>query len=439
MAYVTSDKRRSPMELRHCHQDKFNLARNGTTDDSFFDRYYNRLHRFGAEVGPSGSRRPAVSWSWWGLPGLLLLFAAWGAALIALLIRPYRQINRQLALVLFLEGVNAGFSTGLIFILDNEQWARLVAMIGTSAAAALPLQYLIFLGASLNTPLVRIFRMRGVKWLFGILSVAASATVLLWPELFITDLYHPGWATWNFQYRGYSLVMTNFYGLASLFGLIAAIHVLRLSDKGTVSRNRAVWFAIAFGLRDSVIAILLLLFPLLRPIPFWGDVLYNPAQSFFYLVYVVLLAYGVLRSQLFGIDLKIRFAVQQGTVGALVAGTFLIASELLEDLFPVDGLALGVLLALTIAIVLRPAQRIAERVAQQLMPGVRQTSRYLEQRKLEVYRGALEAALEDNRITDTEQAIILRLREKLEISEFEARMIEKQVGIQPEQLNSSRP
>lgn len=375
-----------------------------------------------------------MSWNWWGLPGLLLLLAAWSAALIALVIRPHRKINRQLALVLFLEGVNAGFSTGLIFILDSEAWARPVAMIGTAASAALPLQYLIFLGASLNTPLVQPFRMRGVKWAFGILSILASAAVLLSPEHFITDLYHPGWANWNFQYRGYSLAMTNFYGLASLFGLIAAIHALRLSDKGTVSRNRAVWFAIAFGLRDSVIAVLLLFFPLLRPIPFWGDILYNPIQSSFYLIYVVLLAYGVLRSQLFGIDLKIRFAVQQGTVGALVAGVFLIASEILEDLFPVDGLALGVLLALTIAIALRPAQRIAERVAQQLMPGVKKTSHYLEQRKLEVYRGALEAALEDNLITATEKAIILRLREKLEISEFEARLVEKQVGIHPEQL-----
>ncbi len=50
---------------------------------------------------------------------------------------------------------------------------------------------------------------------------------------------------------------------------------------------------------------------------------------------------GVLRALLFDIDPKLRFALQQGTVGAMIGGTFLVASEVLERLFPVDGMALG--------------------------------------------------------------------------------------------------
>ena len=147
--------------------------------------------------------------------------------------------------------------------------------------------------------------------------------------------------------------------------------------------------------------------------------------------YVVVLAYGVLRAQLFDIDLKLRFALQQGTVGALIAGAFLVASEVLERLFPVDGMALGLLLAFLVAVLLKPMQAVAHHTANHLVPGIQATPEYLDRRRLTVYKAALEGAYEDGEVTSKERSILRTLREQLGIDEREAVDLERSFGASP--------
>jgi hypothetical protein len=246
--------------------------------------------------------------------------------------------------------------------------------------------------------------------------------------MFISELYRPGWAPWNFQNVELGARAGQLLGIVYLFGLIAAVAAYFRTRKGSVARNRAEWFAIAFGFRDVFVGIASTLYPILRPVPFWGDFVYNPGQALAYSAYVLLLAYAVLRFQLFNIDLKIKFVLQHSTVGALIIGAFIVGSEVLESFVPVSGTVLNIVVAIAILIVLRPMQRLALRITDGLMRNVQNTTEYLDVRRLEVYRAALEGAFEDGLITDKERSILDHLRDSLGISQVEAVALEKELS-----------
>jgi len=366
-------------------------------------------------------------WNWWGVPGLLAFLLGLTCAVAAVWVTPHRRVNRLLAVVLVLEGLYAAGNFGLIFFVTRPEWARVFALLGALGMATLPFEYLAFLGEALKTPLVRPLRTGPGRWLIHVAAVCAAGIVLLNPSAFITPVFQVEWAPWNFTYTGRGLRFVQFHGLVSLYGLLVSIHAYTLSPPRSAARNRAVWFIVAFGFRDAFIAIIQILVPVVRPVPYWGDLIYNPIHGMVYALYVPLLAYGVLRHQLLEIDLRLRFAFTQGVVGALIAGTFLVVSEGLESIFPVQGIVTAMVLAGVIAIILRPAQKVAEQFANRLMPGVRPTTDYLDERRLSVFRSALEGALDDGEITQREEAILSRLRKQLSITSNEEEMLRHSV------------
>jgi hypothetical protein len=366
-------------------------------------------------------------WTWWGLPGTFGFVAAWCCAIIVFRTAPKRQLNRRLGLILLLEGAFSGGLLGFIFFIENPAVVNAVVAVGTAALAALPFQYLAFLSIALDTPLVVPFRTRPAKFILNAASIAVAIIVLAKPDQFFSDLYSPGWATWNFQFVHYGQWATQLQGIVYLFGLIAALSAFFMTEKESTARNRAMWFAIAFGCRDIYTGSVQLLYPFARSVPFWGDFIYNPGQGIVFSIYILLLAYGVLRTQLFDIDLKIKFVLRQSTVAAMIAGLFIVASEVLESMISVSGLTLSVLVAVGILIILRPMHRFALRVTDRLMSGVQDTPEYLDARKNSVYRAAIEGAVEDGIVTDKERRILDRLREELGISPDDAAQIENEL------------
>lgn len=366
-------------------------------------------------------------WNWWGVPGALALVLAWLAAAVALRAAPHRRMNRQLAIVLLLEGIYGAGNFGLLFFVTDPLAAGVFARLGAIAMATLPLQYLVFLGVSLRSPITRSFGAIAGRWSLHVLTLGAIALLLIAPGLFITDVFQPEWAPWNFTYIGLGPRVVQFHGVVSLLALIVSIDAFRRAPGGSAERNQAGWFIVAFGIRDAFIAAIQVLMPYVRPIPFWGDLIYNPIHGMMYVTYVPLLAYAILRHQLLDIDLRLRFALKQGTVGALLAGSFLVASELIESVVDVDGLVLGVVLALVIAAALKPAQIVAERFAVAAMPKVRDDSAYMDDRRRIVLRGALESAWADGHLSQREQNFVRMLREELDVSEAMARQVEAEV------------
>jgi predicted Ser/Thr protein kinase len=137
------------------------------------------------------------------------------------------------------------------------------------------------------------------------------------------------------------------------------------------------------------------------------------------LLTVLLLAYAILRHQLLGIDLKLKWTIKQSTVTAAFVGVFLVASEgakqvLSDALGPYVGIAAaGVLL-----VGLAPVQRFAERVANKALPGVEATPAYLEARKAEVYRVSLDQVLrEDGSVRPHDADLLASLRSEFGVTE----------------------
>lgn len=363
----------------------------------------------------------------WPLPSALLLVGACVAAVVVYRTAPYRAVNRALARLLVLEGVIMGFSAGWNQMVESEPLSYLLAVIGTAAVAAVPYEYLGFLGAALDAPLTAPFRSKRARRILRSLSLIAAAVVFIAPSLFITDLYRAEWATWNFQYLAGGTLLVRLHAAGALYGLFSALWAYVRTKPGGVARSRALFVASAFGVRDLYIAVVLTLYPVIRPIPFWGDFIYNPGHGIVYVVYLSLLVYGLLHSQLFAIELRVKFALTQSAAGALLAGTFFLLSEIVEALLAIDGLLQGLIAAALVVLVLRPLHRVARRTMDRLMPGVARTPAYLEARRAEIYRAALEGAAQDGRITSAETAILATLRDQLGLDADEATTLEAEV------------
>jgi hypothetical protein len=341
---------------------------------------------------------------------------AWALAVVALRAAPGRRLNRLLAVLLLLEGAYTGTNVGLILFVESRSAAVLVSHVGMLTQIALPLAYLLFLGEAIRTPLTAPLRSRAAQIGIPVAIVVLCGFALLQPSLFVTDVYPSDLGHWNFVYQGPGLRVVQFYGLSHLFGLLAAILAYRDAAEGSIARTQASLFILAFGVRDAYMGVVATLFPVLRPVPGWGDFFYNPGIGIIYAAYIPLLAYAILKYQLFAIDLRLKFVLTQGSAGALIAGVFLVVSESLESVMDVDGLVAGVLLAMLVAIFLRPAQKVAEQLAGRLFPDVRPDDVYFEQRRLAIYQAALESATIDGEISTDERELLTRLRVELGLS-----------------------
>jgi hypothetical protein len=128
---------------------------------------------------------------------------------------------------------------------------------------------------------------------------------------------------------------------------------------------------------------------------------------------------------LFDIDLRIRWTIKQSTVGLAIFVIVLVVSEGAEWLLSDQlGNYWGLLAAVVIAFALRPLQALAERVATAAMPNTQNTPDYKASKKREVYESAITEALQDGGISPKERSLLVRLRDSLEITEADAKLIE---------------
>ena len=131
-----------------------------------------------------------MTWSSWGVPGVLGFVAACAAAAVAFKTAPSRPLNRRLTGLLLIEAVFIGCTTGFVLFVGSEGAAFWIGALGVAAMTALPFQYLRFLGISLETPLVAPFRGRcqfGCSDVLGWGCVPPGPPIsplLRWPTLF---------------------------------------------------------------------------------------------------------------------------------------------------------------------------------------------------------------------------------------------------------------
>jgi hypothetical protein len=344
---------------------------------------------------------------------------------------PRRSQNRRLALLLALEGSWLFAEFGLEFLAADAATAYATTGLWGALLVAVPWAYLAFLG-TLDTPLAAPLRGRGAVAILAVGAMASAALVVIFPAEFAT--YGPS------AYASFSPFPGPWIGafnaavsIVWLYALAVAFSAWRRVPRGSPRKAAAKAYLVAVGFRDAIVTVGA--FNLALAIFNSGAA--AAASGLFtvsllsipvvYLVSEVLLAYGILKTQLFDVDLRLQWTVKQSTVAAAFVAVFFLASEgaqlvLAESVGPLVGLVAAAVLVFALA----PLQRAAERVAHTAMPNVRDTAEYRLVRKREVYRAALEGALQDGVVTEKERDILARLQDELGLSATEARALERE-------------
>jgi len=362
-----------------------------------------------------------------GILGLIAIVACWVLAVVFYRVSTTGSVARKLAVLLVIEGLvlaTAGFPE-FVTGLDYSFWesfyeshpalfffTNVVHHLGDASMIAL---YPPFLARALNTNLTRPFASTRVRIGLAIGSIVLGLTVVFSLSRIATTLL-------------YSMVTLLF-----VYAMVVSIHAWRTADRGIV-RERASIFALAFGLRDlgwglsyAIFAWLMWTQPTMTTMPdvgWLGKLVYALGT----LTAIPLIAYGVLRTQLFDIDLRIRWTIKQSTVAAAILAIVFLVSEGASQFLSAElGNVVGLLAAAVVMFFLAPLQRFAEGVASAAMPNTKNTVEYTMFRKMQVYEEAVSEAHYKGGISEKERALLVRLRDSLGISASDADAIESEL------------
>jgi len=354
-----------------------------------------------------------------GILAVIAVAMCWALAVVLYRVGNPGSVARNLSLLLIIEGMTLGSSSSVDFLLvsPSEFWAsypglsKAGMLVHTIGDCGMLLLYPPFLAAALHSPLTRPFANTRVQIALAGVSLALVFLVMLTP----------------LQIGGALL----YVALLLVFGfaLVASVQAWRAAS-GAI-RTKARIFVLAFGFRDVC----------------WGSVygiavwelwtgtytfVSDPVQ-FRYFIYMLgtliavpLIAYGILRNQLFDIDLRIRWTIKQSTLAAAILSIVFLISEAASQFLSAElGNVLGLLAAAIVMFFLAPLQRFAERVASVAMPNTQNTPAYVAYRKMQVYEAAVAEAQQDGGISNKERALLTRLRDSLGITESDAMAIEQ--------------
>ncbi|MGQ0814235.1 MAG: hypothetical protein ACT4O1_07185 [Gemmatimonadota bacterium] len=380
-----------------------------------------------------------LNWTPWALPGLAVFVVGLALAHFIYKSRPDRAQNRRLAAQLMLEAIVVGLMGGSAWFFAD---ARLVVALSLTANVLVWPKlwtYYSFL-ATLDTPLARPLQSRRALNGLLVLTMLAGSTVLLRPEWYgSAAIYWPAVGASHMPPGSAFVPIFWMWSFMWLVGLSFSISALRHA-RTPLRREQARAYLIAFGARDISFLLLTLTFTVVPPTYAhfqWVFILFPTV----WLVYYPLVAWGILKHQLFDIELRVKRGVQRSVVAAAIAGAFFAGSYALEQFININNFVLGLLAAGFVTAAFQPLQRMAEKLADRLMPGVNTSESYIAERKHEVYRNAVEGALQDGTITERERAILMKLRESLGVDAAEALRIERDVlgGVVPEAAPALAP
>lgn len=211
------------------------------------------------------------------------------------------------------------------------------------------------------------------------------------------------------------------YAFIALSIVLAALAVHRMKSARTlVQRTEAKYLVAYLVIGTSVTAEALYISLTLGRAALW-----EIATA--YAIATLVMLYGVLRHEIFSIDLYAKRATVYSLVSMGVAGVFLVLEQLVQDMLSLQEAAAPIA-ALVAALLIAPLTAVARRVVDRLLPHVTETPEYLESRKREVYRAQLEVALADGVFTERETEVLRRARRRLGITETQHRRILSEIS-----------
>ncbi len=367
-----------------------------------------------------------MTWTPWALPGLVVLFAGIPLAWFIYRSRPDRHQNRILALQILLEAVAVGIIGGAPWVLTDSGWVRFLGLFAMFLVWPKLWSYYSFL-ATLDTPLAVPLRRRGVLPAILVGTLLAGLTVVFRPGWYGGDVvFWPLTSALVLTPGTHFIAILWMWATMWIAGLSFSISALRHA-RTEIVRQQARMFLVAFGFRDVAFVLCVLAFTVVPPTYerfHWVFVAF-PCTL---LIYYPLIAWGILRYQLFDIELRVKRGLQRSFIASVLATGFFVLNYALEQMIEVNNFVLGLALAGGVTLVFQPVQRAAGRFADRVMPGVEESEPYLLERRQEVYRNAVEAALMDGAVTDRERAILSQLQESLGVPTEEAAEIETEAA-----------
>jgi hypothetical protein len=372
-----------------------------------------------------------------GILALIAVAMCWSLSVVLFRAGARGSVARKLALLLIVEGLALGTSGSIEFLfgslddfyLRNPWYVIGEMMLHALGDCGMLVLYPSFLAAALQSRLTRPFAGERVR--IGLaMGAALLYAALSWPLAVSLSTSAP------LDFRLLSVPTGILYvALVALFvfAFVASVRVWHVSTGA--ARKRARIFAVAFGIRD-------LCWGFIYATQVWELWVGDYATVFtgmppWFIIYtlgtfiaVPLIAYGILRTQLFDIDLRIRWTIKQSTLAAAVVALVYILSEGASRLLSNElGNFAGLLAAAVVVFFLAPLQRFAEHVAKVAMPNTHNTPEYTTFRKLQVYEAAIVEALPGG-ISEKERALLRRLQHSLGISATDAAAIERDLQAQ---------
>ncbi len=343
----------------------------------------------------------------WGFTGIFAVLLAWSLAAFL-----FRAANRDKLTVLFanvliVEGavlITAGAGLVMLFnlqVTDNYYWAHHLA------DCLMLFIYPLFLAHALPQKFLRVLRRPAAQ------PVLAVFAFVVWAADYAMEF-------WLIAAM-LTLMFTAAFGLAAHSVVIA---------RTKLARRRAIMFAVAFGIRD-------LSWGFVYGTGALGLLRDDPASAMMIsqlyvgstLIYIPIVAYGILSVRLLNIQFQVRRSVQKGTLAAIFVALFFLISEgsasFLSEQF---GSVAGLLGATLIVFLMSPLHRMSEWFSSQVVQ-VDEGQEYKAYRKLQMYAAAVEDSLAHGEIGPAQRSLLDRLCESLDVSSADARRIESDLGL----------
>jgi hypothetical protein len=384
-------------------------------------------------VTPESQRILGLAWNPAALPGLIIPAILVPLAFFVFWVRPGRSQNQLLGLLLFVLAISEFSGHGLRMLATDARtaYALYVPFLAANAMAAGCL--LRFYG-TLNVPWMSWLRSPAGKWFVNVAFVGMAATVVLRPDLYAANMtFDPNLNVWVANAAGPLFPAYTLVGIVTtLLGIPVCLAAARRA-KTRLERQKAWALARAFVTFDAVLcgfyawAFLILSHHTGGAYSLLDIVINFYTLAVANLLFALLLSYGILKAQLFDIDVKLRWTVKRGTLAGIFLGVFFVTTQLAQNFLSTEyGWAYGGAVAGLMLFAISPMQRVAERVAATAVPA-RTEATGLEGRKAEIYKAALEGALQDGVVTDRERTMLQRLQLELGIANAEARTLEADV------------
>ncbi len=402
----------------------------------------SRVHE--KSLDPRGTcRAVALYWNPWALVGIASWIIGWGLAALVYASRPRHLQNRFLALYLVLLASGFGVGVGWMFAAADAATSLGLQAVSLAAYYASGPVYVLFL-STLQTRTMAWARPTWVRVSLGVWALAAAFGSVAYFDALVGGVIEVPYAKQDSYWTPLGTRVFEAQAiLTATLGVVAAVGAWWEAPRNSATRVQAGWYMAAFVTWEvaqlSAFVLIEIAFGQASP-----DVrLYTAAAGVILpaatLILMLMLGYGILKYQLFSIDLRLKRGLSRSIVIAPFAVVFFVTTETLESVLPFESYLAGLAAAGVLSLFGIPLQRGANRLADRLFPHVRDDARYRAARGEEIYRAALEGAWEDGVRSAVEVAILRRLQEQLGLADRDARRLEAEVEFRHALPNPSLP